>query len=998
MRPIRFLAVLTAATALAMFASRASVQDPHAFDAVHPDFETRYAAHAWTAVPADRTLARVLGPRWLERRDALGSPAWFVGPGVSLGTAPLDEAACVHRASALVADLREDLALHADDALVHTRTSVTRNARGHSIVGVDFGILNRGFALRTLAGPRRVKVRIDATLGRLIAIGSDAVPIDRTVLPASNVDAALLDRTASIAHARRHAPAYAPGTGSVEAIERYLLVGRDANGRATTRLVDEVRIRVVSPVRRWRVVIDARTGERIAVRNLIAHVDVAGTVAGGSLDSGAGAPPNAPFSITPLRDLYVTLAGRYRGVTDATGAFKISVPGALPAATTLSTGLRGRYCAVTDVGGPDLVYQKPVGAGTNIVLNGTHRGEYATAQVTAYRWVTDQRYRIAQYIPRFTGLTTLQTNVNLNNACNAFWDGSSLNFFRAGNGCENTAFRDVVAHEYGHAFHQWFHGSLLPAGFSEGIGDHLALYNEGDRRLGNDLYGSGTQLRDYRAQGGACCTQWPPKNVSPHKDGEIWAGFAMDLRDALMVKHGRAAGRVRAELITIAQYDRDPADMEDGVLEVFIQDDDDANLANGTPNFAEIAAAADAHAIPRVPDPLPVVINHAALADSRDVVNGYPVNALVTARLGPLATVSVQYRVNGTGFSVLPMRAATNNGPHRAVIPAANGVARVEYAITAVDAANNRARSPAAGYHTFVVGRYRTAFTDDFEADRGWTPARDDTAISGRFERADPHFSTSIWGTSQPEDDTSPGGTQCYVTGNGIANQVATAHDVDTGHTSAVSPGVDLSAAIRGTARVSFDYWLTDYTVTDDVLRLESSIDGSTWSTIWMATTSLAQWRSATVRIPGAYSSKTQIRFRVGDNPNNSVCDALIDEVKIEAPDAVFLALRADTHTPTRGSTLQFKLAAPSAPGATWMFSIAFTAGPTPIAGIGTSQLGLPFFPLVFGVLDRLGTGAFPLPVPADPALAGLRVLSEAIAVRGPSDFAFSNRWDFLIR
>ncbi len=41
-------------------------------------------------------------------------------------------------------------------------------------------------------------------------------------------------------------------------------------------------------------------------------------------------------------------------------------------------------------------------------------------------------------------------NINLSDSCNAFYDYTSINFFSSGSGCPNTAFSDVVAHEYGH--------------------------------------------------------------------------------------------------------------------------------------------------------------------------------------------------------------------------------------------------------------------------------------------------------------------------------------------------------------------------------------------------------------------------------------------------------------------------------------------------------------------------------------------------------------------
>src|SRR5262249_39268019 len=41
---------------------------------------------------------------------------------------------------------------------------------------------------------------------------------------------------------------------------------------------------------------------------------------------------------------------------------------------------------------------------------------------------------------------TVRCNVNLAQVCNAYFDGSSINFFQSGGGCPNTAYSTVVAH------------------------------------------------------------------------------------------------------------------------------------------------------------------------------------------------------------------------------------------------------------------------------------------------------------------------------------------------------------------------------------------------------------------------------------------------------------------------------------------------------------------------------------------------------------------------
>jgi hypothetical protein len=200
-------------------------------------------------------------------------------------------------------------------------------------------------------------------------------------------------------------------------------------------------------------------------------------------------------------------------------------------------------------------------------------------------------------------------SVNVNDVCNAFFiplPQPSINFFRAGGNCPNTAYLDIVAHEYGHAFHHWFHGWANPGAFSEGIGDHLSLYITGQRQFARNGFNNGTPWRDYRAGGGANQTLYPCINCEVHKGGEVWAGFTMDLRDNLIATRGAGVGIPLAETLTIGQYAGNPMNEVAAVAFIYLNDDNDGSLLNGTPNCADITRAALRHNLPcGAPAPAP---------------------------------------------------------------------------------------------------------------------------------------------------------------------------------------------------------------------------------------------------------------------------------------------------------------------------------------------------------------------------------------------------------
>ena len=67
-------------------------------------------------------------------------------------------------------------------------------------------------------------------------------------------------------------------------------------------------------------------------------------------------------------------------------------------------------------------------------------------------------------------------NVNLDDVCNAYYDGT-LNFFLSGRDCNNTGrIADVSYHEWGHGFHYY---NLLSGDYdgaiSEGLSDTIAF-------------------------------------------------------------------------------------------------------------------------------------------------------------------------------------------------------------------------------------------------------------------------------------------------------------------------------------------------------------------------------------------------------------------------------------------------------------------------------------------------------------------------------------------
>ena len=70
----------------------------------------------------------------------------------------------------------------------------------------------------------------------------------------------------------------------------------------------------------------------------------------------------------------------------------------------------------------------------------------------------------------------LTANVNINNTCNAFWNGSTINFYRSGSGCGNTGEEiSVSLHEWGHGFDDNSGGGGGAQGTGEAMGDTFGM-------------------------------------------------------------------------------------------------------------------------------------------------------------------------------------------------------------------------------------------------------------------------------------------------------------------------------------------------------------------------------------------------------------------------------------------------------------------------------------------------------------------------------------------
>ncbi|MCB0697712.1 MAG: M36 family metallopeptidase, partial [Chitinophagaceae bacterium] len=208
--------------------------------------------------------------------------------------------------------------------------------------------------------------------------------------------------------------------------------------------------------------------------------------------------------------------------------------------------------------------------------------------------------------PSFTGMdnTPLRTNVDINGTdCNAYYSNGnySINFYPP-QGASCRAFStvpDIVFHEYGHGISYKFYASqgtnFSNGAMGEGNSDVWAMCINQDGVVGEGSYYNGANIRSYIGT-----PKVYPGDIKGevHADGEIIAGAWWD------VAINTGSGDTMAKLFALTYYDTpngpDGTEGEvyhDVLISALMNDDDDANLGNGTPHFSQIVAAFARHGI-----------------------------------------------------------------------------------------------------------------------------------------------------------------------------------------------------------------------------------------------------------------------------------------------------------------------------------------------------------------------------------------------------------------
>jgi trimeric autotransporter adhesin len=416
------------------------------------------------------------------------------------------------------------------------------------------------------------------------------------------------------------------------------------------KLVWEVEFRRVNDAATWQARVDARTGKVVSLIDLNDYVNA--QVTGGIYP----VTNTDPEVVRPLPFANVTNGAAK--VTDAAGNYDYS-------GGTATVTLNGKYIKMADTCGAISLADSATGnvafgtsGGTDCITPGSGGAGNTHAARTGYYHLTNINRKAASFLPGNAWLNgTLTANMNVNSTCNAFWDGSTVNFYRSGGGCSNTGeIAAVFLHEWGHGMDTNSGGAASDKGTGEAVGDTFAFLETRDACIGKNFQpgvacancnATCTGVRDLAsfATGGSHTIAKPstvtsdtgincdryscpyfqlvfigayqgPMGYEGHCESYIASSANWDLAQQLVSRWGTTTGWAKMDAIwyksltpsksayqVAAGGKCNPAATVNGCgatnwYTVYLAaDDDDGNLANGTPNGCRIWDAFTAHGI-----------------------------------------------------------------------------------------------------------------------------------------------------------------------------------------------------------------------------------------------------------------------------------------------------------------------------------------------------------------------------------------------------------------
>lgn len=556
------------------------------------------------------------------------------------------------------------------------------------------GFIQHNGNLEVLGGQVSFRFKND----RLFVIGSEAYP---------HVEVAHWDSVIAAPRAANIAKAWiAKETGSTVRSENvagpFILPVLKNGASPVYHTVVRVTVHAQAPVGKWEVFLDALTGKTIAREQMLKFATAQIQV---------NSPERWPGSTRldrPAEQMHVNIGGTTR-YTSQNG--EITFDDAESVTATLKS--TGPYVRVSNTAGSNLSLEQSLVAGETFVWDRADN-EHDDAQITAFHAATIAKNEAQIVAPNMAWLTDDALNVVVNmeeESCNAYSDGTDIHFYAGSSQCHNTArLSDVVMHEFGHSFHA--HAIIWGAGdfdgaLSEGASDYWSATISDDPGMGRGFFRSNSPLRHLNNRDRV----WPDDVAGDtHQTGIIFGGAMWDLREELMATMGEAEGRAHADKLFFAAMQR-AADIPSTYVEILAYDDEDGDLANGTPNFCAIADTFARHGL---------ADSEVSGGISKPTMSDLKVSVLAPNAMCPgMAITNIRVKWKWEGSTREEGTALVAEGDMlTAAIPAAQPGLRLLYQVEAEQENGTRLvypQNPAAPWYEYFYGDVIPLYCTDFE-------------------------------------------------------------------------------------------------------------------------------------------------------------------------------------------------------------------------------------------------------------------------------------------
>ena len=438
---------------------------------------------------------------------------------------------------------------------------------------------------------------------------------------------------------------------------------------------------------RWLLLVDAWTGEILYSEDLILDLDVAGNVSG-MATQGNGADICGPEESTPLPYARVYIEGGNTVYADENGDFVIPNDG--DTAVTVISNIRGEWFRVFNQSGGNAQLSETVTppGPVDFLHNAENTSELNRAEVNGYVQANIVRDFALTYNPQYPVIhnqTQFAVNVNINDNCNAYYDGYSINFYTSGGGCANTAFSTVVHHEYGH--HLVNVGGSGQGQYGEGMSDVMGVLITDDPHL---AYGFFNNCDEFMRS--ADNDMQYPCDGQIHYCGQLLSGCVWDTRNELAISNPDDYIDIISNLAINAILEHQGDMITPSItIDYLTLDDDDENIWNGTPHGMEIVTGfVFAHNM----DPgIGVQIDHTPLVDTEDPTVILGVYADVTSFFSMEDGSVTTYYTFGGDFEEIEM-VNTSGDTWHGEIPTPPYETTVSYYIEAIDEAGLSSTAP----------------------------------------------------------------------------------------------------------------------------------------------------------------------------------------------------------------------------------------------------------------------------------------------------------------